>query len=136
MTTDGTPTAPPSPVQPPDDQRCPTCGRGGAEGRTGPVYDGYDSFLGFAPRTCGEHRTVGAYRAWCHDCSMWCYPASPCLGCDPDIKPPLDPTVLADVVGHTAASAVIGARPIQDWAKPPLDPTVLADVVWPGEDAG
>jgi hypothetical protein len=28
-------TAPPSPVQPPDDQRCPTCGRGGLERLSG-----------------------------------------------------------------------------------------------------
>lgn len=31
--------------------------------------------------TCGEHRTVG-YRAWCHNCSEWCYPQAPCYGCN------------------------------------------------------
>lgn len=33
-------------------------------------------------RECGEHRTVGAHRAWCHDDGEWCYPAIPCRGCE------------------------------------------------------
>jgi hypothetical protein len=37
-------------------------------------------FAGFAPRNCREHRTVGG-RAWCFDCSEWCYPIDPCNGC-------------------------------------------------------
>ncbi len=48
-------------------------------GRT-EVRDG-DLFLGFEPRGCGEHRTVGSYRAWCFDCSEWCYPQEPCARC-------------------------------------------------------
>lgn len=32
------------------------------------------NFEGHQPRECGEHRTVGPHRAWCYDCSMWCYP--------------------------------------------------------------
>lgn len=39
-------------------------------------------FTGYAGRECGEHRTVGAHRAWCHDCSEWCYPEMPCKGCE------------------------------------------------------
>lgn len=31
-------------------------------------------------RNCGEHRTTGA-RAWCFDCSEWCYPNILCHGC-------------------------------------------------------
>lgn len=38
------------------------------------------TFEGHAPRECGEHRTVG-YRAWCFDCSEWCYPDQACRGC-------------------------------------------------------
>ena len=42
-----------------------------------------EHFEGFAGRTCGEHRTVGSHRAWCHDCGMWCYPSKElrCPGC-------------------------------------------------------
>lgn len=38
-------------------------------------------FEGHEGRECGEHRTVG-YRAWCFDCSEWCYPESPCVRCE------------------------------------------------------
>ncbi|HUY46063.1 MAG TPA: hypothetical protein VMV92_10100 [Streptosporangiaceae bacterium] len=31
-------------------------------------------WTGWMPRECGEHRTVGPHRAWCFDCSEWCYP--------------------------------------------------------------
>lgn len=34
------------------------------------------NFEGHEPRGCGEHRTAGAHRAWCYDCSEWCYPDS------------------------------------------------------------
>lgn len=40
------------------------------------------NFEGHEPRECGEHRTVGAHRAWCHDCTEWCYPNGPCKGCE------------------------------------------------------
>jgi hypothetical protein len=44
------------------------------------------NFEGHEPRNCGEHRTVGPHRAWCYDCSEWCYPgpineAGACNGC-------------------------------------------------------
>lgn len=34
-------------------------------------------------RECGEHRTVGPHRAWCFDCTEWCYsrPEAMCKGC-------------------------------------------------------
>ena len=40
-------------------------------------------FGGYQPRECGEHRTVGPHRAWCHDCGEWCYPDAEmaCKGC-------------------------------------------------------
>jgi hypothetical protein len=38
-------------------------------------------FTGHAGRECGEHRSTGP-RAWCHDCSEWCYRDSPCKGCE------------------------------------------------------
>lgn len=39
------------------------------------------NFEGHAERECGEHRTVGSHRAWCHDCHEWCYPSDGCRGC-------------------------------------------------------
>lgn len=45
------------------------------------VRDERGHFLGFQPRDCGEHRTVGEHRAWCHDCREWCYPHDGCTRC-------------------------------------------------------
>lgn len=28
-----------------------------------------------------EHRTAGPHRAWCHDCTEWCYPHHGCARC-------------------------------------------------------
>lgn len=50
------------------------------------MFDGFEG-------TLNEHRTVGQYRAWCHGCSMWCYPDSPCFCC-------------AEVVGNKADPAI------------------------------
>jgi hypothetical protein len=44
-------------------------------------HDDKGNFLGYEPRECGEHRTVGAHRAWCFDCSEWCSPLVPCARC-------------------------------------------------------
>lgn len=38
-------------------------------------------FEGYVERECGEHRTLGG-RAWCYDCSTYCYPDAPCPGCE------------------------------------------------------
>lgn len=40
-----------------------------------------DNFEGHQPRECGEHRTVGPHRAWCYDCSEWCYSYDRDAGC-------------------------------------------------------
>jgi hypothetical protein len=47
------------------------------------LRDQRGNFEGHQPRDCGEHRTVGDYRAWCFDCSQWCYPRpdGACNGC-------------------------------------------------------
>jgi hypothetical protein len=41
------------------------------------------AFEGHESRECGEHRTVGPHRAWCFECSEWCYPDAEmgCKGC-------------------------------------------------------
>jgi len=44
--------------------------------------DGKPLFMGFSLADCGEHRTVGAHRAWCYQDTEWCYPSSPCRGCE------------------------------------------------------
>lgn len=46
-----------------------------------PHMDTHGLFYGFQARDCGEHRTVGPHRAWCFDCSEWCYPDGPCQRC-------------------------------------------------------
>jgi hypothetical protein len=38
-------------------------------------------FEGHEGRQCGEHRTLGG-RAWCYDCTSYCYPEGPCFGCE------------------------------------------------------
>jgi hypothetical protein len=38
-------------------------------------------FVGWLGRDCGEHRTVGDYRAWCHGCTEWCYSSDIDAGC-------------------------------------------------------
>lgn len=42
-----------------------------------------------------EHRTCGG-RAWCYDCSQWCYAKYGCPCCDP----PVDAQSLRDVLDH------------------------------------
>lgn len=46
------------------------------------VHDAPLNFEGFMDRDCGEHRTVGSHRAWCYECTEWCYPDAPCKGCE------------------------------------------------------
>lgn len=41
-----------------------------------------DNFEGHEPRYCGEHRTVGPHRAWCWQCTEWCYPEQLCARCE------------------------------------------------------
>jgi hypothetical protein len=51
------------------------------------------NFFGHDGRECGEHRTVGPHRAWCFDCSEWCYPGidAACKGCElPSLRAALD----------------------------------------------
>jgi hypothetical protein len=40
-----------------------------------------EQWEGRTPRVCDEHRTTGA-RAWCLECSEWCYPNAFCKGCE------------------------------------------------------
>ena len=46
------------------------------------VWDKEGNFLGWEPRECHEHRTVGEHRAWCYDCAEWCSSGCPCVRCE------------------------------------------------------
>lgn len=47
------------------------------------AVDAEADFEGHAGRECGEHRPTGlGGRAWCFDCSEWCYPSEPCARCE------------------------------------------------------
>lgn len=45
------------------------------------IVDSDGRFHGHDPNEGCEHRTVGL-RAWCFDCSEWCYPELPCVRCE------------------------------------------------------
>lgn len=60
------------------------------------------NFEGLTPRECGEHRTVGPHRAWCHDCGEWCYPTEPCTLC---CRAPAS-TVDREALAHFVANAI------------------------------
>ena len=47
------------------------------------TFNNAGGFLGHRPRECTGHETVGTHRAWCIDCSDWCYPdiSEACCGC-------------------------------------------------------
>lgn len=51
------------------------------------------NFVGWLGRDCGEHRTVGDYRAWCHSCSEWCYSSDLDAACHGCRMPHLEATV-------------------------------------------
>lgn len=72
-----------------------------------PVTDPAPNFEGHPARECGEHRTVGAHRAWCHGCQEWCYPAGPCKGCE---LPALRAEVAALRALADAARALVAAE--------------------------
>lgn len=60
-------------------------------GHVGEIQD--DRWEGFTERECGDHRTTGG-RAWCFDCSEWCYKHVPCKGCEvPRLRDVLDRVV-------------------------------------------
>lgn len=42
------------------------------------------NFEGHEGRDCNDHRTVGPHRAWCYECTQWCYPRidQACRGCE------------------------------------------------------
>ena len=56
------------------------------------------NFEGHEKRECGEHRTVGPHRAWCYDCTEWCYPR-PEMACKGCMVPMLQADVEAMVAG-------------------------------------
>lgn len=57
------------------------CGRPMARSSNVDLGVSMPSFEGHENRECGEHRTTGK-RAWCFECSEWCYDTVPCKGCE------------------------------------------------------
>lgn len=63
----------------------------------------------------GEHRTCGPIRAWCHDCTEWCYDTDPCRCCwamvkaGPALATPDDFPNVRLALAH-AASLVVAAK--------------------------
>lgn len=41
-----------------------------------------EQWLGHEQRQCGEHRPLGAERAYCYECSEKCSELGPCMGCE------------------------------------------------------
>jgi hypothetical protein len=83
-----------------------------------------DDFLGHEGRDCGEHRP-GNGRAWCFDCSEWCYPEEPCTRCElPMLRAELV-NVRVEAGQLTAAldrvravrdgCKILSDRPIENW---------------------
>lgn len=73
--------------------------------------DSKPNFEGHANSECGEHRSVGWYRAWCYNDTEWCYPNAPCRGCELPVlravvdaaRASLDVTDLSDAFRKRAA---------------------------------
>jgi hypothetical protein len=62
-------------------------------------------FAGHANRECGDHHSTG-HRAWCFNCSEWCYEDIPCKGCElPSLR--------------AAVQSLLNAqgRMLDDWAE-------------------
>jgi hypothetical protein len=62
--------------------QCPHCGHVTINDAPCLPCDTRPNFHGHDERECDEHRTVGPHRAWCFDDAEWCYPDSPCRGCE------------------------------------------------------
>ena len=71
------------------------------------------AFEGHHPRECTEHRTAGPHRAWCFDCTEWCYPGEGCKGCRLGSEAMIPATwwqALKDYLTETRADAAELAR--------------------------
>ena len=75
-----------------------------------------DNWEGYAERECGDHRTTGR-RAWCFNCSEWCYPQFPCKGCE---RPQLEARI------ETLAKHL---QNLYDWG-PGIDAPAAAIAAW------
>lgn len=73
------------------------------------------NFEGHQPRECGEHRTVGSHRAWCYDCTEWCYPDDD-MGCKGCMVPSLEKQV-ETLQAEKEVAIERGTKLINDWIK-------------------
>lgn len=83
-------------------------------------------FVGHENRECGEHRTTGP-RAWCFDCSEWCYPAIPCKGCElPTLRAAVERVealLTSGPIGRVSGERYIRADLIRDALRAPDSPS-------------
>lgn len=99
-------------------------------------------FWGYRDRECGEHRTVGAHRAYCFDCSEWCYPRpdGACKGCElPMLRAEVARLRAAPAPGTTTRGAAdeieVVLRRIVDVIDPGMDDAEVVALDH-GDDAG
>lgn len=89
-----------------------------------PIYtphpdDGEPCFQGWTGSDC-EHRTVGEHRAWCYDCTEWCYPVgdAACARCREAVTRSM-------VAGETETQKLDGIR--TRWLQGNTD---FSDITW------
>jgi hypothetical protein len=76
---------------------------------------GVGNWEGFVERECGEHHSTGG-RAWCPDCTEWCYPSAGCKGCEiPRLRGLLAEG--ARLIGATVNVNDAGGSTLHDWAE-------------------
>lgn len=81
-----------------------------------------EDWEGFQNRECGDHRTTG-FRAWCSDCSEWCYPEIPCKGCElPNLRSELEASHQREAELREALTSIAVKRQDgDDWEHPDFD---------------
>lgn len=99
-----------------------------------PIYtphpdDGEPCFQGWTGSDC-EHRTVGEHRAWCYDCTEWCYPVgdAACARCREAVARSM-------IAGETEKLASIRERWLRDdindlsWTQAYDDVNYMLDMI-------
>lgn len=102
-----------------------------------------DDFAGHSRRDCGEHRSTGT-RAWCFDCTEWCYPHAPCVRCEvPQLRARLDRIADAHykwvgpgglTSGYCAECDLAHPCPTHVWASTDRDPLSTWDPEYDNEN--
>lgn len=75
------------------------------------------NFEGYEERRCGEHRTVGPHRAWCFNDTEWCYPQSPCRGCEIGFKKLMEIHGVPDAAWIDSMASQLEAMPRETFVE-------------------